>query len=188
MAVLIRVAENRPALIQQALDAGAAGVLVPQVNSYDAAVAAVRAARFAPEGNRGVNAFVRAAGYSTRGAGPYLQTANRETVCALQMESGEACRDAAKIAAIPGVDVLFAGPWDLSQSFGVPGQLDHPEVVQAIEVMIRACAGQGIAAGIYAGSPEAAKHWAARGVQLITCQVDTVILLRGLQRLLDQLR
>lgn len=186
--VLVRVAENRPALIQQALDAGAAGVLVPQVGCYESAVAAVRAARFWPEGNRGVNAFVRAGGYSARVAADYLASANQETVCALQMESGAACEEAGKIAGIPGVDLLFVGPWDLSQSLGVPGQVEHPSVVSAIQRVIEACREHGIAAGIYAGTSEDAKRWQEQGMQLIACQVDTVVLLRGLRALRDTLR
>ena len=183
MAVIVRVAENRPGLIQQALDAGADGVLVPQVASYEAAAAAVRAARFHPTGLRGLNGFVRAAQYSAIPGEEYVSNANAATVCALQLESAAACRDAGRIARIPGVDVLFLGPYDLSQSLGVSGETSHPLVVAEIENVIEICRKSGVAAGIYTNRPEDARDWVDRGIRFLACQVDTVVLLGGLQQL-----
>lgn len=183
MQVVVRVPENRPALIQQALDAGAGGVVIPQVSSYEAALAAVSASRFFPIGQRGVNGVVRAAAYSALPAADYLAEANRETLCVVQLESAQACVEAARIAAIPGIDVLFIGPWDLSQSLQVPGQTSHPLVLSEIERVRTACLKQGIAAGIYANTPDDARAWASQGFRFVTCLVDSAVLLRGLQEL-----
>ena len=183
MPTLVRVPENRPAPIQHALDSGAAGVLIPQVGSYDEAVAAVSASRFHPLGCRGVNGFVRSAGFSARPTAEYLADSNGEILCAVQLESAAACRDAERIATIAGLDVLFVGPFDLSQSLGVPGLTSHPEVVSAIQNVAACCAKHRVAAGIYANTPEDARRWADTGFRFVTCLVDTVVLLHGMRTL-----
>jgi 2-keto-3-deoxy-L-rhamnonate aldolase RhmA len=124
---IVRVPWNNPAIIKQALDLGAGGVLVPMVNSVDEARAAVAACRYPPEGIRGFGPR-RASDYY-RNVTEYVASANDSVIIALQIEHIEAVKSIADIAAVPGIDVLCLGPNDLSGSMGLLGQIEHPSVV-----------------------------------------------------------
>lgn len=136
IAPIIRVTENKPALILRALDIGAQGVEVPQINDKESAIRAIQAAKFAPAGNRGVCRFVRAAGYSALDRYEYFEHANRETISILHIEGTEGINNLEEILSVKGIDVTFIGPYDLSQSLGVPGQVDHPRVIKEMEHIV----------------------------------------------------
>ncbi len=181
---LVRVRSSEPTEIAAALDAGAAGVIVPQIGSLAEAERAVKAARFAPDGNRGANPFVRAAGYS--GRLEWFAEANRDTAILLMIEGQGALAAVDQIAALPNLDGIFIGPMDLSHALGVPGEMGHPKVAEAIRSVIAACKARGITAGIFAGTPEAAKRWIGEGVSLTGVSADTVTFLRALQSLVAE--
>lgn len=183
---LVRVRTSRPSEIGAALDAGAAGVIVPQIGSLGEAEKAVRAARFAPEGNRGANPFVRAADYS--GRLEWFAEANRDAAILLMIEGQSALLAAREIAALPNLDGIFIGPMDLSHALGVPGDMANPKVVDAIRSVIAACKGAGITAGIFAGTPEAAKRWIGEGVTLTGVSADTITFLRALKAVVGEVK
>lgn len=183
---LVRVRSSEPTEIAAALDAGAAGVIVPQIGSLEEAERAVKAARFAPEGNRGANPFVRAADYS--GRLEWFAEANRDTAILLMVEGQGGLAAAREIAALPNLDGIFIGPMDLSHALGVPGEMGHPKVAEAIQSVISACKAAGITAGIFAGTPEAAKRWRGEGVTLAGVSADTITFLRALQSLVAAAR
>ena len=183
---LVRVRTSRPSEIGAALDAGAAGVIVPQIGSLGEAEKAVRAARFAPEGNRGANPFVRAADYS--GRLEWFAEANRDAAILLMIEGQSALLAANEIAALPNLDGIFIGPMDLSHALGVPGDMANPKVVDAIRSVIAACKDAGITAGIFAGTPEAAKRWVGEGVTLTGVSADTITFLRALKAVVAEVR
>lgn len=183
---LVRVRTSRPSEIGAALDAGAAGVIVPQIGSLGEAEKAVRAARFAPEGNRGANPFVRAADYS--GRLEWFAEANRDAAILLMIEGQSALLAADEIAALPNLDGIFIGPMDLSHALGVPGDMANPKVVEAIRSVIAACKGAGITAGIFAGTPEAAKRWIGEGVTLTGVSADTITFLRALKAVVAEVK
>lgn len=176
---LVRVRSSKPTEIAAALDAGAAGVIVPQIGSLGEAEKAVRAARFAPDGNRGANPFVRAADYS--GRLEWFAEANRDAAILLMIEGRSALLAVNEIVALPNLDGIFIGPMDLSHALGVPGEMGHADVVAGIRTVIAACKGQGITAGIFAGTPDAAKRWFSEGVNLAGVGVDTGHLLSALR-------
>ena len=183
---LVRVRSSEPTEIGAALDAGAAGVIVPQIGSLAEAERAVKAARFAPDGNRGANPFVRAADYSGRLA--WFAEANRDVAILLMIEGQSALLAASEIASLPHLDGIFIGPMDLSHALGVPGEMGHPKVVDAITTVIAACKANTITAGIFAGTPEAAKRWIAEGVTLPAVSADTITFLRALKALVGEVR
>lgn len=183
---LVRVRSSDPTAIGAALDAGAAGVVVPQIGSADEARRAVRAARFAPAGNRGANPFVRAAAYS--GRAEWFAEANAEAAVLLMIEGESALRDMHEIIATPDLDGIFIGPMDLSHALGVPGETGHERVVAAIGTVIDACAAAGVTSGIFAGTPEAARRWIDRGVTLAGVGVDTAILMAALRQVVTAAR
>lgn len=176
---IVRVRSSEPTGIAAALDAGAAGVIVPQVSSAAEAQAVVRAARFAPEGNRGANSFVRAADYS--GRAEWFAEANRDVAVMVMIEGAGGVAELDGILATPNLDGVFLGPMDLSHALGVPGQMGHPKVVETIERVVVDCTAKGMTTGIFAGTTEAAKKWIAAGVTLAAVGVDAAILLRTLK-------
>jgi len=183
--VIARVRANEAALIGGALDAGADGVLVPQIGSAEAAKAAVAAARFAPQGNRGANPWVRAAGYGSRG--DWFAQANQETAVLLMIEGVEGLAALPEILEIPFLTGVFLGPVDLSHALGVPGQTSHPLVVEKMQAVISAASGKGVAAAVFAAEPELAKKWRGMGVSLIAYGVDSGHVLIGLQSIVRDL-
>lgn len=182
---LVRVRSSEPTEIAAALDAGAAGVIVPQIGSLQEAERAVRAARFAPEGNRGANPFVRAADYS--GRLEWFAEANRDVAILLMVEGQGGLDAVVEIAALPHLDGIFIGPMDLSHALGVPGEMGHPSVVDAIQTVVATCSQAGIASGIFAGVP-AAKRWIEEGVTLLAVGVDTGHVLNGLKQVVTDVR
>ncbi|MGA9348255.1 MAG: aldolase/citrate lyase family protein [Anaerolineae bacterium] len=127
---LVRVSTNDPTLIKRVMDAGAYGVIVPMVNSAQEALAAVSAIRYPPTGTRGVGLW-RAQGYGMSFA-EYQEWLEHESVLVVQIEHIRAVENIEGILAVPGVDAFIIGPYDLSGSLGVPGELEHPDVVGAL--------------------------------------------------------
>ena len=183
---LVRVRSSEPTEIGAALDAGADGVIVPQIGSLAEAERAVRAARFAPEGNRGANPFVRAADYS--GRLEWFAEANRDVAVLLMIEGKGGLEASEAIVALPNLDGIFIGPMDLSHALGVPGEMGHADVVAAIHRVIDACRGRGIAAGIFAGTPEAARRWIGEGVTLVGVGAESTTVLRALRQVVEATR
>ena len=142
VAPMIRVAWNDPALIKKAFDVGAVAVMVPQVETAEEAARVVEYARYPPEGNRGVSPnWPHIAGEDWNHV---IKTANEETVVIVQMESVKAYENLDDIVKVPGVDVLFVGPMDLSASLGVVTEMQRPEVQEILREVPRRLAGTGI--------------------------------------------
>lgn len=182
---IVRVRANEPSLIGAVLDAGAAGVLVPQVTSATAAAEVVKAARFAPVGSRGTNPWVRAARYD---ASPtWFADANRDVTILVMIEGQEGLDALADIIAVPGLDGIFLGPVDMAQSLGVGGQPEHPKVVTAIGEVVAAASAQGIATAVFAPNVVAAKRWIAQGVRVVALSEDAAIMMNAFRKLKQDL-
>jgi 4-hydroxy-2-oxoheptanedioate aldolase len=134
-----------------------------------------------------VDVHSRAARYTHTPKEQYLTQAN-EAMLAFQIEGAEGLRRLDEILAVPGGDVIFVGPYDLSQSLGVPGQIDHPEVLRAIERIAAAVRQAGRHVGIYADNVAAARKWIGLGVQFIALSVDTTIYYQACRKLVADLR
>lgn len=184
---LMRVAENNMALIKKALDRGAYGVLVPLVNNAAEAAAAVSAAKYPPEGRRGVaGTRVSRFGMSLK---EYYHTWNDDVLVAIQVETRQGLDNVEAIAAVPGVDVLFIGPVDLSANLGLFQQFDHPEFLGAVSRILRAAKDNGIAAGYMAFDPEGVLNKVDEGFQFIAGGTDARLLmdvLRGAMQQIDR--
>jgi 4-hydroxy-2-oxoheptanedioate aldolase len=183
--VLVRVPGADPVGIGRVLDLGAAGVLVPHVDAAAAAAAVVRAARFAPAGERGANPYVRAGGYGDPGV---LAARGAEVAVLVMVEGAGGAAAVPEILAVPGLDGIFLGPVDLSHSLGLPGQPEHPRVVGMLRAVAEQAAAAGVAAAAFAPGPERARDWLARGLRLVACGVDTALALDGLARCVRAVR
>lgn len=178
---VVRVYENSGALISRALDVGAQGVLVPHVSTAEEAAAVAQASRFSPAGHRGVCCCVRAAGYSSVDRYRYFDSANRQTLVIAMIEGKKGVANLDAILSVEGLDVVFVGPYDLSQSMGVPGQVTSPVVVGEMERVVEATRSRGLAVGTYVDDAATARIWADAGVQFIACSVDVAIIYRALR-------
>lgn len=177
---IVRVRTNEPSLIGAALDAGADGVLVPQVGSRRAAEAAVAAARFAPEGHRGANPWVRGGDFGAREG--WFQVANDEVAVIVMIEGAEGVAAAGEIVATPSLDAVFLGPVDLSHALGVPGEVDHPDVVATIERVMAEGRDHGLAVALFTPSADRGRQWFERGAGLVAVGCDTAHALAGLRQ------
>lgn len=184
---IVRVRENDPAQILRALDIGAGGVQVPQICNKADAEAVVRAAKYAPLGMRGVSPYTRAARYFADGAAIF-ERLNAASMVIIHIEGVEGLENLDAIISVPGLDVIFLGPYDLSQSLGIPGQVHDPRVVDRMREAATAITQAGLTVGTFADSPEAAKRWIAAGVGYISLSVDTGIYLHGCRQMLRGLR
>ena len=163
--------------LSRPLDSGAAGLLVPQVQSVKEVKNIVRWCRYPPIGERGV-ALARQ--HTFFEAGDTVQTVaqlNEEVLIALQIEHKQAIDNLEEILSVPGIDVAFVGPSDLSVSLGKPGQANDPVVTEAIQRVIDVCAEKGVIPGIHTGSVEKAEYWINRGMKMIGFKTDIKFIL-----------
>jgi 2-dehydro-3-deoxyglucarate aldolase len=182
--VRLPVASEVP--IKKALDVGAAGIIAPQINSAAQAEQVVRMAKYAPVGARGVG-IGRAHRYGLK-LREYIADANQHTAVIVQAEHIDAVRNIEAIVRVEGVDAVLIGPYDLSASLGLLGQVDHPDVTQAIDRVTEACLQAGARLGIFGVSADAVKPYADRGYTLIVAGVDTMLLGQAAGKLLAQLK
>ena len=128
--------------------------------------------KYTPMGVRGLSPSVRACGYGTCGVQEYIDTANANTMIISHCETKTCVENLDEVLKVEGIDVIFIGPMDLSQSYGVPGNTADPEVKAAIETITTKTLAAGKAVGTVAGTPEAAKALIAKGVQYILMASD----------------
>ncbi len=168
---IVRVKEDTPHIIGEVLDIGAAGIQVPQICNAKQMKEIVNIAKFAPLGERGVCRFVRAADYSIKDRYEYFRQAN-EALSILQLEGKEALENINSIFNADNVDIFFVGPYDLSQSLGVPGEIRHPAVISAIEEIVEKGKEKGIVIGTFVDTVEDAMFWKDKGIKYLAYSVD----------------
>lgn len=159
------------------LDLGAAGIMFPRLETAAEVEAAVRHLRYPPDGDRGVASYNRSRGFGMRGFD--VDAANDEVVGVVQIETAGALAEVEAIARIPGVDVLFVGPSDLSHALGVPSQLDAPAFREGLGRVIAAARAGGICAGILAPTPERAREYREEGFTFLGIASDSALLGMG---------
>lgn len=171
---LVRVPSHASEWIASALDAGAAGVLVPRVSTSAQAKAAVMATRYPPVGERGVGPG-RASAYGYR-IPDYLKAANESLVLAIQIETAEGLANVEEIAAAEGVDIVFIGPGDLSVSIDAMGPAGAEKLNAAITTITNAARKAGKAVGIFRPSADDVGRWAEAGISFFMLASDTMFL------------
>jgi 4-hydroxy-2-oxoheptanedioate aldolase len=186
IAPLVRVPEVDPGLIKRILNLDVAGIVIPHGNRQSCE-ALVRAARYAPEGERGSCPIVRATGYWPDDWTAYAQKANRETMLLPLIEDADAIEDIEAIAATPGIDGLFIGPYDLSVSVGAPGaDFDHPKMSAALDRVSAACRKNGKSIVTTIGDRQErdySRGLVKRGVQGLVFATDALVLLQACKRM-----
>ncbi len=176
---IIRIAMNIRQNILRYLDIGALGVLMPQINSKAEVETVVESVKYPPEGRRGL-ASVRAANYGITGSlGDYVKEANRETMVIVQIETMQAVTNLKEMLTVPGTDMFFIGPSDLSSAMGYPGQVNHPEVQKMIVHLVKEIHAAGKTAGTVAYDLDTLRKCKERGFQLITYSIGPMLVKSG---------
>ena len=173
---LVRVAKNDEALILRALETGAHGVVVPQITTPEDASRAVAAMKYAPLGTRGFSPYTRSAGYLPDRTDALADQENEQVMSILLVEGLEGIRNLDEILAVPGIDVVYLGVYDLSQSAGVPGQVEHPRVQELIGRCVEVIRRSGVTAGCLLEDLRALESCRAGGFGFVAYLADTALL------------
>ncbi len=180
-AALVRVASAERLRVGRALDLGADGLMIPRLESVSEVSDTIAWMRYPPAGIRGVAPSTRGAGYGQR-SHPQMSEVNGKVLGVFQIESMVAVEAAGRLASIDGVDVLFVGPADLSHSMGIPGQIEAPAFVAALDHVVAACRTHGKAAGILLRDPDAVPAAFAQGFRFLGVGSDSGMLTSGVHR------
>jgi 2-keto-3-deoxy-L-rhamnonate aldolase RhmA len=173
-ATLVRVPDKATVWIKKILDTGCDGIVVPFVNSRSEVEQVVQAAKYPPLGARSVG-ISRAHGYGATFS-EYVSKANDSVSLIIQIEHAEAVQNAKEILSVPGIDAVMIGPYDLSASMHLLGQVEHPEVQAAITHTREACHAAGIPVGIFTMSSDRVPSLRAEGFNFVICGMDTCTL------------
>lgn len=184
---IVRVKEKPSSTIGEALDIGAGGIHVPQITDAKTAEDVMQQAKFAPDGMRGVCRFVRAADYSSKDRFEYFREAN-EAVIVLGLEGTEALENVDEIMAVEGIDIIFVGPYDLSQSLGITGQIDDPLVAEEMKKIIDKGVRKGITVGTFVETTESAIKWRDLGVKYLCYSVDVGVFHDAFREVVHRIR
>lgn len=164
---IVRVGELLYSLVARLLDVGAQGIIFPRVESPELLAEAVSWTRFPPVGKRGFGMMAPVLDYEPATFPAIMEHQNTNTTVVVQFETRVALERADELLSIPGVDVAMIGPSDLSISLGVPGQSEHPSLVDAVTKFIAHCREHGVVPGIHCRNAGQAKFWADRGMRFV---------------------
>ncbi len=181
---IIRLKDKNENTIASALDIGAYGIQVPQISNAEEAEKVVKFARFYPYGMRGVCRFVRAADYSAMDRYDYFDS-TKDILVILQLEGIEAIKNLDEILNVEGIDILFIGPYDLSQSLGIPGKVNDNKVINAIKEIINKANKVGKKIGCFVDTLDDLEMWKKLGIQYISYSVDIGIFYDACRRIKD---
>lgn len=173
---LIRLSNNDPTLIKRVMDAGAHGIIVPNVNSADEAIAAVKATQYPPNGMRGVGLW-RAQGFGFN-FDEYKKWQASESIVIVQIEHIDGVNNLEAILNTDGVDGFIIGPYDLSASLGIPGEFEHPDFKKALETVLGVSKKMGALMGTHVVKPDIkkVKEKIKEGYSFIAYSIDTLFL------------
>ncbi len=183
---LVRVPDGTAENIKRVLDTGCSGIIVPFVNSASYARKIVSLSKYPPMGERSIGVG-RAHGFGLNFA-EYLESANAQTSVIIQIEHREAVSNVDQILAVPGIDAIFIGPYDLSGSLNLTGQIFHPDVAAAISTVRAACASTNTIYGIYCNNAEMAQNEIRLGAKMVVVGTDILHVANSAQALLATLR
>lgn len=177
---LVRTKDGERNSVLKMLDIGAMGLIIPNIQSVEEVKEVIEYGKYYPVGNRGVapasGSHFWTQEYANQGLPHLFEVANREQLILPQCETVGALENIEEIVALDGVDGIFVGPFDLSTALGKPGQMDDPEVIEAIQRVADVCKEAGKLSFIYGTSVENSKDRFAQGYQSVTMTMDALIL------------
>ena len=185
---IIRVCEKEESTLLRALEIRSQAIMVPHVSTAQEAKAIVKATRYAPLGERGLSPYTRVHGYTHDNLQENLAWANENTLVGVLVEGEEGIRNLEKIASVEGIDLIYLGIYDISQSVGLPGELNHPKVTDGLKKSARIIADRGIAVGSFARDHAYVQLLHENGFQFIAYLVDCAMLKSAYQSSLEYFR
>jgi 2-keto-3-deoxy-L-rhamnonate aldolase RhmA len=180
LAPIVRVPSTDYHFIARVLDCGAKGIMIPMVESAEQAAAAVSAAKYPPSGRRGAAFGVAHDDYAGGSVPDKIAAANADTLLIALVETRSGAENVDAIAATPGIDVVWLGHFDMTNSLGIPEQFEHPTYAKAVEAIVAAAKRHRKAAGFMAMDERWAREYLARGFTMIAYGLDHNIYQRGL--------
>lgn len=185
---IVRVADLQYALIARTLDAGAQGLIFPRVEDPVLLREAISWTKYPPLGRRGFGVAPQMIGYEAAGMPEIISHLNAETMVVVQFETVTALERSEELLSIEGVDVAMIGPADLSISLGIPGEFEHPLLIDTIDRFIAACMRHGVVPGIQTRGVDMAQPWIERGMRLIGCGGEITLLMERSAEVLKIMR
>ena len=184
----VRVTANKPELLKPALEMGPDGIIVPMVNSAAEAAAFISACTYPPKGTRGFGPR-RASRYDAISNKEYLNTIDDLLVKMIQIEHRDAADHIDEILDVQGIDAVVIGPYDFSGSMGLLGQLQHPDVLEKIEIVVKRCKARKVPCGfsVGPGNTDYLKYWLERKIDFIFCGDDIDFVKTGAEATLKKL-
>jgi 2-keto-3-deoxy-L-rhamnonate aldolase RhmA len=187
---MARIASNQYHHISRALDVGCMGVMVPMVGSAEEARHFVSCTRYPPEGRRGAAFGFAHDDYESGSVADKIRTAHERTLVMCLIETEQGIRNVDEIAAVPGVDVLWLGHFDLTNFLGIPAQFDHPRYIDAVDRLVAAAKKHNKVLGLLAADEQWSRSYWAKGFRIFAVGVDAHLLQAGIRqglRPLDEL-
>lgn len=172
MCPLVRVVSAEYNMICQPLDHGAMGIMLPRIENSEQVLKLIESMKYPPIGKRGCSSDAPHSEYNFGPLKEFLELNNEDTMAIVQIEKKAAIECIDDLLSVQGVDVAIVGPEDLSVSFGVPGETNHPKVVGAIENVVTAAKRYNVVPGIHMGGIESLKSWMNKGMQMIMYSSD----------------
>ena len=171
--------------ISEVLDIGAGGVQIPMITTKTEAEEVINKIKFFPKGNRGICRYVRSACYSGKDRFKYIKDSN-EAITVLQIEGEKGIENIDEILSVKGIDIIFIGPYDLSQSLGLIGQTSHPLVEEKMLDVVKKCNEKNIYVGTFVDNVSDIAKWHNKGVKYIPCSTDVGMFYESIQQLVNQ--
>lgn len=166
---VLRVADLQYSLVARALDCGAQGIIFPRIEDPKLLETALSWTKFPPVGVRGYGLMAPHTDYEALSFNQVISHVNDNTLTVLQIETKRAVEARDEILSVPGIDAVMIGPADLSISMGVPGEFQHPKMIEAMESIRETCESKGIAPGTQTRAVPQAKFWKDRGMRFLGC-------------------
>ena len=185
---MVRVPRGEYQFIARALDIGAMGIMVPMVGSKEEAEHIVSCTRYPPLGRRGAAFGFAHDDYQGGDVAAKITALHQRTMVIPQIETVEGLEAAEAIAAVPGVDALWLGHFDLTNFMGLPGQFQHPDYLAGVKRIVAACETHGKTAAFLATDNAWANEYMAHGYRLLAFGIDQLMLQAALKAGLDSMR
>lgn len=182
---IIRVSNSSDSTILRALETGSQGIMVPHVSTPDEAARIVSACKYAPEGTRGLSPYTRNHNFSHENLTESMKHNNKNIFVGVLVESEEGIANLESIASVKGLDLIYTGIYDLSQSIGLPGELNHPKVLEIQKQCVEVVKEKGPATGSFAKDEEYIKTLVKSGFQFIAYSVDAFVLKKAYLSILE---
>ena len=188
VAPFVRIPQIQYHFIARTLDVGALGIMVPNVRSAAQARAIIDAAKYPPLGDRGLILGTAHTDFKSVDPQEFMDYSNQNTTIICQIESEEGLENLEGIATTPGVDVLWVGQGDLAKSLSIPGQFQHPKLIDALNLVVSMAKRHGLGAGIQPGSLAQAQEWLEIGFNVISYGGDARLYLKALTEGIEEVR